>query len=453
MTPEGAPRTQIEEDRLYRKVIGRIVPLFFLGFVFSYLDRVNISLARLPMQRDFGLSEHAFSIGASVFFWGYMLCEVPSNLLLQRFGARAWISRIMVTWGLVSMLMVFSRNLTTFYSLRLLLGICEAGFVPGVLFYANQWLPTRRQSSMFALFLLALPVAEVVGAPFSGWVVEYMDGAADLHGWQWLFLVEGAPTVVLGIVIYAVLRNRPAEAGWLSDAERCVLARNLGDMHGKSHRLADAFRNPRVWLLITVMLLWNTSFYGLVFWLPTIVQNAGITRTSTVGLLTAIPFAVGGLVMVVTSRFAERIGRPREIATAAALIAAIGMFAAWLLVDHLALALAGLSVSVAGILALMPLYWTLPGRLLAGPAAAGGLALINSFGSFSGVLGVWVLGLAGISAGIAVFAGMLLACTVLLYFAFNDRPRLQGTLQAAPGFPVEGGGVDKLHAPFFTERR
>jgi hypothetical protein len=187
--------------------------------------------------------------------------------------------------------------------------------------------------------------------------------------------------------------------------------------------------------LITVMLLWNTSFYGLVFWLPTMVQNAGITRSSTVGLLTAIPFAVGGIAMVVTSQVAERLGRPREIATAAALIAAIGMFAAWLLIDHLALALAGLSVSVAGVLALMPLYWTLPGRLLAGPAAAGGLALINSFGSFSGVLGVWVLALAGISAGMAVFAGMLLACTVLLYFAFNDRPRLEGTLQAAAAKP------------------
>jgi sugar phosphate permease len=429
MTPE------IDEDRLYRKVSGRLVPLFFLGFVFSYLDRVNISLARLPMQHDFGLSDHAFSIGASVFFWGYMLCEVPSNLLLQRFGARAWISRIMVTWGLVSMLMVFSRSLTTFYSLRLLLGVCEAGFVPGVLYYINQWLPTHRQSSMFALFLLALPVAEIVGAPLSGWVVEFMDGIAGLHGWQWLFLVEGAPTVLLGIVMYAVLRNRPADAGWLSDAERSVLARNLNQLHGRSHRLLDALRNPSVWLLITVMVLWNTSFYGLVFWLPAIVQNAGITRASTVGLLTAIPFAVGGITMVVTSRLAERSGRPREIATAAALMAAIGMFAAWWLVDHLALALAGLSVSVAGVLALMPLYWTLPGRLLAGPAAAGGLALINSFGSFSGVLGVWVLGLAGISNGMAVFAGMLLACTGLLYFAFNARPRLQGTLQPGAAEP------------------
>jgi MFS family permease len=436
MTAEGAAPATIDEDRLYRKVIGRIVPLFFLGFVFSYLDRVNISLAKLSMQRDFGLSEHAFSIGASVFFWGYMLCEVPSNLLLQRFGARAWISRIMVTWGLVSMLMVFSRNLTTFYSLRLLLGICEAGFVPGVLFYANQWLPTRRQSSMFALFLLALPVAEIVGAPFSGLIVEYMTGVAGLHGWQWLFLIEGAPTVLLGIAIYAVMRNRPADASWLSDAERGVLVRNIGEQPGKSHRLADAFRNRSVWFLIAVMLLWNTSFYGLVFWLPTIVQSAGITRTSTVGLLTAIPFAVGGIAMVVTSQIAERLGHAREIATAAAFLAAIGMFAAWLLVDHLAFALAGLSVSIAGVLALMPLYWTLPGRLLAGPAAAGGLALINSFGSFSGVLGVWVLGLAGISSGMAIFAGMLLACTVLLYLAFNERPRLEGTLQAA-GVAVE----------------
>ncbi|WP_419806092.1 MFS transporter [Terriglobus sp.] len=305
----AAPAAEsMDEDALYRKVIRRIVPLFFLGFVCSYLDRVNISLAKLPMQHDFGLTEHAFTLGASIFFWGYMVFEVPSNLLLQRVGARVWIARIMITWGLVSMLMVFSRSLPVFYGLRLLLGLCEAGFVPGVLYYANQWLPARRQSGMFALFLLALPVAEVIGAPVSGFIVEHTTGVGGLHGWQWLFLLEGAPTVVLGVVLFAVLRNRPDQVRWLTPAEQAVVVRNVSDTTQRSHRVLDAFLLPGVYLLIAIMLLFNTSFYGLVFWLPSIVEQSGVKSTTAIGLLTAIPFAVGGVSMLLVSRYAERSG-------------------------------------------------------------------------------------------------------------------------------------------------
>ena len=421
----------IDEEALYRKVIARTVPLFFLGFVCSYLDRVNISLAKLPMQRDFGLTEHAFTVGASIFFWGYMFFEVPSNLLLARVGARAWIARIMITWGLVSMLMVFSRSLPVFYGLRLLLGLCEAGFVPGVLYYANQWLPSRRQSGMFALFLLALPAAEVIGAPLSGFIVEHATGIGGLHGWQWLFLLEGAPTIVLGFVLFAVLRNRPDQVRWLSPAEQAAVLRNVSDAPQRSHRVLEAFLLPGVYLLIAVMLLFNTSFYGLVFWLPSIVERSGVKSTSTIGLLTAIPFAVGGVSMVVVSRMAERSGRQRLFATASAFAGCVGMFAAWIFAENFPLALAALSVATAGVLSLMPIFWTLPGRMLAGPAAAGGLALINACGSFSGVLGVWVIRAAGVRGGMGIFAVMLLACAVLLHAAVSAEPERQRRLQAA----------------------
>ncbi len=419
------------EDRLYRKVTARIIPLFFLGFVFSYLDRVNISLAKLPMTRDFGLSDHAFAIGASIFFWGYMLFEVPSNLLLQRVGARAWIARIMITWGLVSTLMVFSRSQAVFYSLRLLLGICEAGFVPGVMYYANLWFPSRRQSGMFSLFLLALPTAEVIGGPLSGLIIEHMGGVAGLHGWQWLFILEGSPTVVLGVVIFVLLRNGPADAEWLSAEEKRVITANLAvEDRGKSHRLLDVFMTPQVYLLIAIMILFNTGFYGLVFWLPTIIQNAGVVGSGRVGLLTAVPFAVGGVAMLVVARLAERIGHHRLIAALCAAVAALGMFAAKMLEGQLPLALTALSLSIAGVLSLMPIFWSLPGRLLSGSAAAGGLALINSCGSLSGLLGVLIIGYAGTQLGMSVLAGMFLLSGVLLYLAHPPNQITSPPLQA-----------------------
>jgi len=231
-----------EEDALYKKVILRIVPLFFIGFILSYLDRVNISFAKLQMAADFGLTNASFAVGASVFFWGYMLFEIPSNLVLQKVGARAWIARIMITWGIVSMLMIFSRSEPVFYSLRFLLGVCEAGFVPGVMYYTNTWLPSKRQSGMYSLFLMALPIAVVLGAPISGAILESMNGVVGIKGWQWLFILEGLPSVVLGVVILLLLRNKPSDVKWLTDSEKRIIETNVArEAAHKSHRVADAF--------------------------------------------------------------------------------------------------------------------------------------------------------------------------------------------------------------------
>ncbi|AKM03107.1 MFS transporter [Burkholderia pyrrocinia] len=412
----GASTEALHEDALYRKVILRIVPLFFLGFIMSYLDRVNIGFAKLQMAADFGLTNASFALGASVFFWGYMLFEIPSNLILRRVGARAWIARIMITWGIVSTLMIFSRNEAAFYSLRFLLGVCEAGFVPGVMYYTNTWLPARRQSGMYSLFLMALPIAVVFGAPLSGAIMETMDGVAGIRGWQWLFLLEGLPSAVLGVVILALLRNRPADVDWLTPREKQIIEANVAkEAAFKSHRVADAFRTPKIYALIVVMILFNTAFYGLTFWMPTLFHDAGVANSLDVGLFTAIPFGVAAICMYVNAKIAERSGRLRRHGVVPVALAAVGLFVATVAHDSFWLALIMLTVATSGILSLMPIYWTLPGRVLSGAAAAAGLALINACGSLSGILGAMIIGYAGIRIGMAILAGFLLLCSVVFY--------------------------------------
>lgn len=419
---EDPPELSVaQEDALYQKVILRTVPLFFLGFVLSYLDRVNISLAKLQMQADFGLSEHAFAIGASIFFWGYMLFEIPSNLLLQRVGARVWIARIMVTWGIVSMLMIFSRNQTAFYSLRLLLGICEAGFVPGVLYYTNTWFPAKRQSRMYSIFLMALPISIMLGAPLSGGILQSMQDVGGLKGWQWLFVLEGAPSIVLGIAILLLLKNNPQDVSWLTQDEKTFLEWNVArEAQSKVHRLSDALRSTGIYILIVMMILFNTAFYGLTLWMPTVFRKGGITNDFHVGLYTAVPFGVAAFVMCFNARRAERTCKQRLHGTVALLIASVGLLLATYAHDKFWFALAMLTLAASGILALMPIYWALPGRMLSGSAAAAGLALINSVGSLSGVMGSLIIGYAGIQAGMYILAASLFCCGLLFYASYPD---------------------------------
>jgi len=414
--------SHLEEDALYRKVIWRIFPLFFLGFVFSYLDRVNISFAKLDMAAEFGLSDASFAVGASVFFWGYMLFEIPSNLVMQRVGARAWIARIMITWGVVSMLMVFSRNQTIFYLLRFLLGACEAGFVPGVMYYTNTWLPARRQGGMYSRFLMALPISIVIGAPISGAILNSMNGVLGLRAWHWLFLLEGMPCVVLGFVILALLRNRPSDVRWLTDAEKRTIERNVTSEAGhKLARVGDMLKCGRIYLLILTMILFNTGFYGLTFWLPTVLQHSGVASSFHIGLFTAIPFGCAALSMYLNARRAEKTGRYRLHGTAAVIIASAGLFLATAFHQSFWFSLAMLAVAASGILALMPIYWTLPGRLLSGTAAAAGLALINSCGSLSGVLGSLLIGYLGVQTGMYVLAVLLVICGATFFVICPPR--------------------------------
>lgn len=317
------------EDRTYRKVILRILPVLLLCYMAAYLDRVNIGFAKLDMLNDLQFSNTVYALGASIFFWGYFLFEVPSNLLMHRFGARFWIARIMWSWALVSVADAFTVPLakffhlessTMFYVLRFLLGICEAGFFPGVILYLNYWFPTHRQSRVMSGFLMAMPISLTLGGVLSGWLMNSMQGVHGMAGWQWMLIIEGIPSLIMGAVVLCCLADNIDSAKWLSASEKTMLKANLQtDNTGKASSLRDVFLNPRVWLLVLILLTFNTGFYGLAFWMPSIIKSAGISNSLHIGLLTAIPYTVAVIAMTLNARHSNRTGERRMHAAIPAL--------------------------------------------------------------------------------------------------------------------------------------
>ncbi len=397
-------RDQAFEDRTYRKVILRILPVLLLCYMAAYLDRVNIGFAKLSMLDDLQFSNTVYALGASVFFWGYFLFEVPSNLLLHRYGARFWIARIMLSWAIISMAVAFTQPLaaffhiessTMFYVLRFLLGICEAGFFPGVILYLNYWFPTHRQSRVMSGFLMAMPVSLTLGGVLSGWLMTSLDGWHDMAGWQWMLLIEGVPSVIMAVVVFTCLCDNIDKAGWLSDAEKQMLKANLQqEEHGKVSRLGDVFFNPRVWLLVVILLTFNTGFYGLAFWMPSIIKSAGVTSSLEIGLLTAIPYGVAVIAMFLNARHSNRTGERRLHAAVPAFIGGCGLILSAAFSGNVVLSILFLTVAASGVLSLMPIYWTLPGTVLSGVAAAAGIGMINAIGNLSGFTGSMITAVA-----------------------------------------------------------
>ncbi|MGS7253895.1 MFS transporter [Pseudomonas anuradhapurensis] len=397
-------RDQAFEDRTYRKVIVRILPVLLLCYMAAYLDRVNIGFAKLSMLEDLQFSNTVYALGASVFFWGYFLFEVPSNLLLHRYGARFWIARIMLSWAIVSMAVAFTQPLasffhvessTMFYVLRFLLGICEAGFFPGVILYLNYWFPTHRQSRVMSGFLMALPVSLTLGGILSGWLMTSMDGWHGMAGWQWMLLIEGVPSVVMAAIVFGCLCDNIDKAAWLSQQEKALLKANLKqDAHGKVSRLKDAFFSPRVWLLVFILLTFNTGFYGLAFWMPSIIKSAGVTSSLEIGLLTAIPYSVAVIAMFLNARHSNRTGERRLHAAIPAFIGGCGLILSAAFAHDVVLSILFLTVAASGVLSLMPIFWTLPGTVLSGVAAAAGIGMINAFGNLSGFTGSMITAVA-----------------------------------------------------------
>ncbi|WP_390897442.1 MFS transporter [Pseudomonas taiwanensis] len=395
---------QAFEDRTYRKVILRILPVLLLCYIAAYLDRVNIGFAKLSMLDDLQFSNTVYALGASVFFWGYFLFEVPSNLLLHRYGARFWIARIMLSWAIISMAVAFTQPLagffhvessTMFYVLRFLLGICEAGFFPGVILYLNYWFPTHRQSRVMSGFLMAMPVSLTLGGMLSGWLMTRMDGWHDLAGWQWMLLIEGLPSVIMAVVVFTCLCDNIDKAGWLSDAQKQLLKANLQqEEHGKVSRLGDVFFNPRVWLLVLILLTFNTGFYGLAFWMPSIIKSAGVTSSLEIGLLTAIPYSVAVIAMFLNARHSNRTGERRWHAAIPAFIGGCGLMLSAAFADNVMLSIVFLTVAASGVLSLMPIFWTLPGTVLSGVAAAAGIGMINAIDNLSGFTGSMITAVA-----------------------------------------------------------
>jgi MFS family permease len=413
--------------RAQDKAARRLLPLLFVCYVLAYLDRVNVGFAQLTMGADLGFSNTVYGLGAGVFFIGYFLFEIPSNLILRRVGARVWIARIMITWGALSALFMTLESATGFYVLRFLLGAAEAGFFPGVIYYLTQWFPAQRQARIVALFMTAIAVSGVIGGPLSGWILAHLDHVGGLKAWQWLFLVEGLPSVVIGVVVLLRLDDDVAGAGWLDAGEKAALHADLaaGDGGKAPLSLAKALRHPQVLLYSLVYFCLVMGLYGVSFWLPQLIKAAGVAGVLAIGLTSALPFGAGAIAMVIVGYHSDRSGERRWHLIGSALIGAIGLVAsAQAGSTHTVAAIAALCVGTAGILSALPLFWSLPNAILAGVAAAAGIALINSFGNLAGFVSPYLVGLVKDAAGSTLpamygLSACLAAAAVLVMIAPN----------------------------------
>ena len=384
------------EKRAYAKVFWRLVPFLMLCYVVAYLDRVNVGFAKLQMGQDLGFSETVFGLGAGIFFLGYFLFEVPSNLLLNRVGARIWIARIMITWGVLSACFVFVETSTSFYILRFLLGVAEAGFYPGVILYLTQWYPAHRRARIIAVFMSAIPVAGIFGNPLSGWIMDSFHGVSSMHGWQWMFLIEAAPAILVGIMVLLYLDNGIQQARWLDPDEKRLLQREVerDQAHGAKgpHSVAAVFRDARGWWMALIYFAFVMGQYALTFWLPTLVKATGVKGNLHIGLLSAIPFVCAIVAMNLFGRSADRRQERRWHLIVPALMGAIGFTVAASYTQNTVVSLAFLSLAAAGVLTCAPLFWSLPTAFLSGTAAAAGIAAINSVGNLAGFASPYLIG-------------------------------------------------------------
>lgn len=382
------------ESLLYARVTRRLIALLFYCYVAAYLDRVNVGFAKLQMLGDLHFSETVYGLGAGIFFIGYFIFEVPSNIILHKVGARLWIARVMLTWGVISAAMVFVKTPTVFYILRFLLGVAEAGFFPGVILYLTYWFPAARRARIIALFMTGIPIAGVIGGPLSGWILNTMAGVQGLAGWQWLFLLEALPSLVLGAVVIAYLDDGIATARWLTTEEKDILSRRIAEDQQKvaSHKLRDGFTTPRVWLLCVIYFCLVAGLYGAGFWLPTLIRRTGVESPLAIGMLTVLPNAVAVVTMVAVSRRSDASRERRWHLVTPALIGALG----WLLTvrygSQTAVALVGMTLAMAGVTTSLSQFWCLPTAILAGAAAATGIAVINSIGNLAGFVSPFVIG-------------------------------------------------------------
>jgi D-galactonate transporter len=403
-------------DALYGRVSRRLLPFLFLCYVAAYLDRVNVGFAKLQMQSDLALSDTVYGIGAGIFFIGYFLFEVPSNLLLEKVGARRWIARIMISWGLVSAATMFATGPASFYVLRFLLGVAEAGFFPGVVLYLTYWYPARRRARIIALFMSGVAVAGVLGGPLSGAIMAGFSGQHGLHGWQWLFVLEGIPSIVLGFCTLFYLDDNIRAARWLDDADKATLQHALAEEARAKPpmRLRELFTHRTVWLLALVYFLFVMGLYGVSFWLPQLLKNSGVQDVFHIGVLTAIPYGVAAVVMVLAARHSDRSGERRWHTALAGFAGAAGLVVATLYAQDTVLALAALSVATAGILTTFPIFWSLPTALLGGTAAAAGIAMINSVGNLAGFASPYLVGAIRDATGSTTAGITLLAVSLVL---------------------------------------
>jgi D-galactonate transporter len=411
------------------KVSRRLIPFLFVLYVAAYLDRINVGFAQLQMKSALGFSDTVYGLGTGIFFIGYFLFEVPSNLILSRTGARVWIARIMITWGFISAAMAMVRTPAGFYGLRFLLGAAEAGFFPGVIYYLSRWFPAAQRASAISRFMTATAVSGIVGGPLSGALFR-LDGLGGLAGWQWIFVVEGLPSIVLGTTTLLFLTDRPAEAKWLSLAERehldATMRAESDDILRRGNlSLRRALLHPTVWRLSLLSFTLLVGLYSISFWLPQIVKSFSGRDNVQVAFLSSIPYVVAAAAMVAVGAHSDRSRERRVHVAAAALVGAAGL-AASAVVHSPTLGLIALSVAAMGIFSAIPVFWSLPTAFLSGTAAAGAIALINSFGNLGGFVGPYLIGrvrdvTGGFTGSLLTIAG-LLVCSATLAVSLRRSP-------------------------------
>jgi D-galactonate transporter len=396
LTAATPASTHVAEDRMYRRITWRLIPFLMFCYVAAYLDRVNIGFAKLQMLDDLKFSETVYGLGAGVFFIGYFLFEVPSNLVMQRVGAKIWIARIMITWGVISAAFSLVSTPTQYYVLRFLLGAAEAGFYPGVIFYLMSWYPAHRRSQIIALFMVAIPVAGIIGGPLSGWIMQAFNGAHGMAGWKWMFIIEAVPSLVLGVMTLFFLDNNPSQAKWLTPEQKAHIQRAL-EIPVRAHArilstVGNVFSDPRMLLLAVIYFCVIMGQYGLTFWMPTLIKASGVQGVVNIGLLSAIPYGVAVIAMLSLGRSSDRTGERRWHLIVPMLMGAVGYTIAALAGHNVPLALVGLSLAAAGVMTPGPLFWALPSAFLVGSAAAAGVAAINAFAGLAGFVSPYFIG-------------------------------------------------------------
>ena len=427
------PYSQAEADSTYSKIFWRIIPFLIVCYLFNFLDRINVAFAKLQFTHDLHFSEAVYGLGSGIFYIGYSLFEVPSNIMLDKIGIRKTLVRIMVLWGLISAATAFMRLPQHYYFIRTLLGAAEAGFFPGILFYVTKWVPLRRRARITALFFMSVPFSGIVGGPLSGWIMQNLSGFHGLAGWQWLFIAEGIPACILGVIAFFYLSDGPKEAPWLTAGERAIVLYDLEkeaevDRRHTQRSIGAALKTPEFYVLAYLSFAVFTGIGGVTFWLPTIIRNSGVKGVLHIGLLSSLPYAAGALTQVLVAKHSDRMLERRWHFAVPALVATTG----WILLPSVAtnpaLSLLLVTMSALGILGAAPTFWSMPGTFLTGPARAAGIALISAIGAAASFASPSIVGwlstrTGSLAAGQYYLGTVILLAAVLVVTGFRD-PRM-----------------------------
>jgi sugar phosphate permease len=415
--------------QVYRKVNLRILPFLAVCYMFAFLDRINIGFAKLQMQSALGLSDAVYGVGAGIFFLGYVLFEIPSNLLLPRIGARRTMSRILILWGLVSASMMFVHDARTFYALRFLLGVFEAGFAPGMILYLTYWYSPARMARTMAIVMAAGPIGGMIGGPLSSWTMTMLAGAHGLAGWQWMFIIEGLPCIALGVAAWHFLADRIDNATWLSDVEKAMLSRDVASVPGTQtpvRALLKTVSNPRVLGIAASNFCVICGIYTVSFWLPTIIKAAGVSSTMAIGMWSAVPYIASVMAMYALSRSSDRRRERRWHSAVCSVIGAAALTIATLHAGNLVVALTAITIATATMWASYTVLWAIPGEYLTGSSAPGGIAFINVVGVLGGFFSPVIIGTVKSTTGslqAGMFAMVALLVAGALMMLANRLPR------------------------------